>query len=139
MVAHRPDILARLAEKGARLREVRASLLRQTPGTTQRWFQGPDGCDLFLWYDAGKGLTQLQLTLEHRAVEWSREGGVNTARLASFNPLTPHDDQARLLPDRVPDEETLELARALLSRASVDDVTLALVQQALGLRRAGRP
>ena len=41
-----------VAEKGSRLREVRKDLLRKLPGMTQRWFQGPDGCDLFLWYYA---------------------------------------------------------------------------------------
>ncbi len=127
-------LLESVADKGSRLREVRKDLLRKLPGMTQRWFQGPDGCDLFLWYDEAKGLSQIQLTCERRAVEWSLTEGLRTARLRSFDPLRPLDDQARLVFDPRPDEETLELARALLGSASVDDVTLALVRRYLRLR-----
>ena len=129
------DLLLRLAEKGSRLREVRKDLLRQQPGTTQRWFQGPDGCDLFLWYEDQKGLSQLQLTFEKRVVEWSGKEGLRTGRLVAFNPLTPLNDQARVVNDPAPDQSTVELARALLSEASVDELTLALVRRHLGLRR----
>jgi hypothetical protein len=127
-------LLQTVAEKGSRLREVRKDLLRKLPGMTQRWFQGPDGCDLFLWYDEEKGLSQIQLTFERRAVEWSPAEGVRTAMLVSFNPLRPLDDQARIVLDPRPDSETLALARVLLENASVDDVTLAMVRKLLGLR-----
>jgi len=127
-------LLQSVAEKGSRLREVRKDLLRELPGMTQRWFQGPDGCDLFLWYDEAKGLSKIQLTFEKRAVEWSAAEGVRTAQLVSFNPLRPMEDQGRLVFDPRPDAETLDLARALLENASVDDVTLAIVRRHLGLR-----
>lgn len=125
-------LLQRLAEKGSRLREVRKDLLRQQPGATQRWFQGPDGCDLFLWYEETTGLAQLQLTFEKRVVEWSFPEGLRTGRLVAFNPLTPLNDQGRVLLDPLPDAATLEFARAVLSRASVDELTLLLVQRHLG-------
>jgi len=128
-------LLAQLAEKGTRLREVRRDLLRQQPGMTQRWFQGPEGCDLFLWYRDGGGLTQVQLTFLHRAVEWGEGEGVRTGRLLSFDPLRPMRDQARLVFDAAADAGTLRLARALLARANVDDVTLAMVRARLGLAR----
>ena len=127
-------LLESVTDKGSRLREVRKDLLRKLPGMTQRWFQGPDGCDLFLWYDEVKGLSQIQLTCERRAVEWSLAEGLRTAHLRSFDPLRPHDDQSRLVFDARPDHETLELAKALLEGASVDDVTLALVRKHLKLR-----
>lgn len=130
----RNDLHARLADKGARLREVRKELLRQQPGSTQRWFQGPDGCDLFLWSDDAHGLVQLQLTFERRVVEWSVAAGLRTGRLASFNPLTPDDDRGRLVFDAAIDAETMELARSLLADANVDAITLAIVQTRLGLR-----
>ncbi len=76
-----------VVDKAARLREVRKDLLRQEPGATQRWFQGPDGCDLW------------ELELDPR-----------------------------------PSGETMELARALLENAAVDELTLALVRKQLGLR-----
>lgn len=129
------DLPERLAAKGSRLREVRKDLLRQQPGTTQRWFQGPDGCDLFLWYEDGKGLSQLQLTFERRVVEWSPHEGLRTGRLIAFNRGTPLNDQGRVVPDPAPDAETLSLSRALLSQASVDELTLALVRRHLGLKR----
>ncbi len=128
------DLLLRLAEKGSRLREVRKDLLCQQPGVTQRWFQGPDGCDLFLWYDDSKGLSQLQLTFEKRVVEWSGPEGLRTGRLIAFNPLTPLNDQGRVMLDPSPEEATLELARAVLSQAGVDELTLALVRRRLGLK-----
>ncbi len=129
-------LLDTLANKGSRLHEVRKDLLRQQPGATQRWFQGPDGCDLFLWYDEQKGLTQVQLTFERRVVEWAVKDGLKTGRLVSFNPLRPLNDQGRLVFDPRPNGETLQLARALLENANVDEVTLALVRKQLGLRRA---
>lgn len=124
-----------MADKGSRLREVRKDLLKQEAGVTQRWFQGPDGCDLFLWYDEGKGLTQVQLTFERRVVEWSTREGTRTGRLVAFNARTPLSDQGKLEFDPRPDAETLELATALLDSANVDDVTLALVRKQLGLKR----
>jgi hypothetical protein len=133
-VSEHPDILARLAAHGARLREVRPDLLRQTADLRQRWFQGPEGCDLFLWYDAVKGLSQVQLTLGHAAVEWALGRPVRTARLEAFGPLRHASDKARLVHDRDCDQATLAEARALLSQASVDEVTLALVRRHLGLQ-----
>lgn len=130
-------LLASVADKGSRLREVRKDLLRQWPGQTQRWFQGPDGCDLFLWYDAGRDLSQIQLTFERRVVEWAREEGLHTGRLVSFDPLRPLDDRAKLEFDPRPDPETLELARVLLESAQVDEVTVMMVRRLMGLRRAG--
>jgi hypothetical protein len=96
------DLLLRLAEKGSRLREVRKDLLRQEPGTTQRWFQGPDGCDLFLWHDETSGLSQLQLTFDGRVVEWSVADGVRTGRLAASRALRSID-QGRVLLDPAAD------------------------------------
>jgi hypothetical protein len=125
----------RLSRAGGELREVRGDLLRKDPeGGRQRWFQGPHGCDLFLWYREPLGLSQIQLTFDRRAVEWTVEEGVRTGRLLSFNPMQPSRDQARLVLDRSLDQETLALARTLLERASVDEVTLALVRQHLGLK-----
>ena len=112
-------LLASVADKGSRLREVRKDLLRQLPGQTQRWFQGPSGCDLFLWYDDEKGLSQVQLTFEERVVEWSPAEGVRTGRLHF---------------DRSPEADTLTLARVLLESATVDDLTLMLIRKTLGLR-----
>jgi len=123
-----------VADKAARLREVRKDLLRQEPGATQRWFQGPDGCDLFLWYDEREGLSQIQLTFERRAVEWSLREGLRTGRLVAFNPLRPLNDQGKLELDPWPSRETMELARVLLENAAVDELTLALVRKHLGLR-----
>jgi hypothetical protein len=123
-----------VVDKAARLREVRKDLLRQEPGATQRWFQGPDGCDLFLWYDEHKGLSQIQLTFERRAVEWSLREGLRTGRLVAFNPLRPLNDQGKLELDPRPSGETMELARVLLENAAVDELTLALVRKQLGLR-----
>jgi|GEM_PF-1614644 len=131
--SQRNGLHARLADKGTRLREVRKELLRQKEGSTQRWFQGPDGCDLFLWSDA-RGLTQLQLTFERRVVEWSLGSGLRTGRLSSFNPLTPESDRGRILFDGALEPETLALAKSLLGNASVDAITLAIVQTRLGLR-----
>lgn len=124
----------RLVHDGARLREVRPELLRQEPQGSQRWFQGPQGCDLFLWYREGSGLTQVQLTFLCRAVEWSETEGLRTGRLLSFDPLQPDQDRSRLVFDRDADAETLRLAKALLENASVDDLTLAMVRARLGLR-----
>ena len=127
-------LLASVADKGSRLREVRKELLRQLPGQTQRWFQGPSGCDLFLWYDDEKGLSQVQLTFEQRVVEWSPAEGVRTGRLLSFDPRHPESDRARLHFDRSPEADTLTLARVLLESAPVDAVTLMMVRKTLGLR-----
>jgi hypothetical protein len=124
----------RLSRAGGELREVRGDLLRKDPAGRQRWFQGPHGCDLFLWYREPLGLSQIQLTFDHRAVEWTVEEGVRTGQLLSFDPMQPGRDQARLVLDRSQDQETLTLARALLERASVDEVTLALIRQHLGLK-----
>ncbi len=126
-------LLASVADKGSRLREVRKDLLRQKPGETQRWFQGPDGCDLFLWYDDRRALTHVQLTFERRVVEWT-ESGVRTGRLVAFNPLRPLNDQGKIDFDVRPDGETLELARVLLESAHEDELTLMLVRKLLGLR-----
>ncbi|HUJ25450.1 MAG TPA: hypothetical protein VLW85_05495 [Myxococcales bacterium] len=126
------DLLLRtVAEKASRLREVRKDLLRQQPGSTQRWFQGPDGCDLFLWYDEEKGLSQVQLTFERRVVEWSLGQGLRTGRLVAFDPLRPLNDQGKLEFDPRPNGDTLELAALVLQHAPVDDVTLALVRKHL--------
>ena len=128
-------LLDTVADKGSRLREVRKDLLRQRPGQTQRWFQGPDGCDLFLWYDAHKSLSQIQLTFERRVVEWAPSDGLRTGRLVAFNPLTPLNDQGKLEFDPRPDGDTLELARTLLEAARIDELTLMLVRKQLGLKR----
>lgn len=127
-------LLASVADKATRLREVRKDLLRQKPGTTQRWLQGPQGCDVFLWYEDARGLSQVQLTFEGRVVEWSPSDGVRTGKLMSFNPLEPLVDRARLVFDAHGDAETLELARVLLEHANLDDVTRAMVRKALGVR-----
>lgn len=128
-------LLESMADKGSRLREVRKDLLRQKPGQTQRWFQGPDGCDLFLWYDGGGALAQVQLTFERRVVEWAPQEGLRTGRLVSFNPLRPLNDQGKLEFDPRPDKATLELARVLLENARADELTMMLVRKQLGLRR----
>lgn len=128
-------LLATVADKGSRLREVRKDLLRQQPGQTQRWFQGPDGCDLFLWYDEREGLTQIQLTVERRVVEWTPHEGLRTGRAVAFNPVRPFNDHGKLEFDARPDLETLELARVLLESARGDEVTLMLVRKMLGLFR----
>ena len=128
-------LLATIADKASRLREVRKDLLRQRPGQTQRWFQGPDGCDLFLWYDDRKVLSQIQLTVDRRAVEWSASEGLRTGRLVAFNPLQPLNDQGKIEPDGAPDEETLELARVFLESAKDDQITLMQVRKQLGLLR----
>lgn len=113
---------------------MRKDLLRQVPGQTQRWFQGPDGCDLFLWYDAQKTLTQIQLTVERRVVEWT-PAELRTGRLVAFNQLQPLSDQGKIEFDPRPDPEALELARVFLESARVDELTLMLVRKQLGLRR----
>lgn len=128
---HRDPILDRLATRGERLREIACTSQRGEPGVSQRWFQGPSGCDLFLWSDQG-GLLQLQLTVGERAVEWTRGGSVRTARLTSFDLQRPGSDRGRLVADRGADPTTLDQARALLSRAPIDDITLALVRRILG-------
>jgi hypothetical protein len=120
-----------VAEKASRLREVRKDLLRQKPGSTQRWFQGPDGCDLFLWSNERTGLEQIQITFEQRVVDWSLEHGLRTGRLVSFNPLRPLNDQGKLEFDPRPQTDTLELARVVLAHAPVDDITLALLRKHL--------
>ncbi len=127
-------LLQTIADKGSRLREVRKDLLRQRPEQTQRWFHGPDGCDLFLWYDARKDLAHVQLTFERRVVEWSPEERLRTGRLVAFDPLRPLDDRGKIELDSRPDPQTLELARVLLESASVDELTLMLVRNQLGLR-----
>ena len=133
MALHK-SLLENIADKGSRLREVRKDLLRQVPGQTQRWFQGPDGCDLFLWYGGPGALTQVQATFEGRVVEWSKAEGLRTGRLVSFNPLRPLDDRGKLELDARPDAETLQLARVLLENAEVDQLTMMLVRKQLGLR-----
>ena len=135
MASVHENLLKSVADKGSRLREVRKDLLRQQPGQTQRWFQGPDGCDLFLWYDAKGGLAQVQITFERRVVEWSPAEGLRTGRLVSFNPLRPLNDQGKLEFDPRPDPAKLELAQVLLANARVDEVTMMLVRKQLGLRR----
>jgi hypothetical protein len=137
MASVHENLIKSVADKGSRLREVRKDLLRQQPGQTQRWFQGPDGCDLFLWYDAKGGLTQVQITFERRVVEWSSAEGLRTGRLVSFNPLRPLNDQSKLEFDPHPKAATLELAQVLLASARVDEVTMMLVRRQLGLRRPG--
>lgn len=127
------DIFARLAATGAKLREVRASLMRQTPELRQRWFQS-QGCDLFLWYDHVRGLSHIQLVLGNEcAVEWFDGKPVTTSKLAAFGTGRHAEDLSRLVHDRSPDAETLAQARAVLSRANVDELTLALVRKHLGL------
>ena len=98
---------------------------------TQRWFQGPDGCDLFLWYDDSAGLSQIQLTFQGRAVEWSLREGLRTAQLRAFG---PRHDSGHVVYDAHVDPEALELAREMLEDAPVDDITLALIRRHLGLR-----
>jgi hypothetical protein len=134
MATAHETLLDCIADKGSRLREVRKDLLRQRPEQTQRWFQGPDGCDLFLWYDGHGALSQAQITFERRAVEWSPEEGLRTGRLVAFNPLRPLTDQSRLEFDRRPDKETLELARVLLESARIDELTMMAVRKQLGFR-----
>lgn len=128
------SLLESVADKGSRLREVRKDLLRQQPGQAQRWFQGPDGCDLFLWYDGGGALAQVQATFEGRVVEWSPLEGLRTGRLVSFDPLRPLDDRGKLEFDPRPAAETLQLARVLLESARVDELTMMMVRKQLGLR-----
>ena len=128
-------LLASLADKGSRLREVRKDLLRQEPGQTQRWFQGPDGCDLFLWYDERGGLAQIQLTFERRVVEWSAAEGVRTGRLVAFDKLRPLNDQGKLELDVRPSAETLGLARVVLESARADELAMMMVRKLLGLRK----
>jgi hypothetical protein len=123
-----------VADQASRLREVRKDLLRQEPGATQRWFQGPDGCDVFLWYDERRGLSQVQVTFEKRAVEWSAREGLRTGRLVAFNPLHPLNDQGKLELDPRPDPETMELLGILLKNAAVDELTVALLRKQFGLR-----
>jgi hypothetical protein len=135
MASAQEALLKSVADKGSRLREVRKDLLRQQPGQTQRWFQGPDGCDLFLWYDARGVLTQVQITVERRVVEWSPAEGLRTGRLVAFNPLRPLNDQGKLEFDPRLEAATLELAQVLLASARVDEVTMMLVRKQLGLRR----
>ncbi|MCA1828399.1 MAG: hypothetical protein ABR567_23255 [Myxococcales bacterium] len=135
MSALHKALLASVADKGSRLREVRKDLLRQKPGQTQRWFQGPDGCDLFLWYDERRGLSQIQLTVEQRVVEWTLAEGLRTGRVVAFNPLRPLTDQSRLEFDARPDGDALELARVLLESAQGDELTFMLVRKQLGLIR----
>src|SRR6266550_2839146 len=122
MTAHEA-LLASLADKGSRLREVRKDLLRQRPGQTQRWFQGRGA------------LAQIQLTFERRVVEWTASEGLRTGRLVSFNPLRPLNDQGKLEFDPRPDGDALELARILLESARVDELTIMLVRKQLGLLR----
>src|SRR5262252_128881 len=105
-------LLGSVAGKAARLREVRK--LRQE---NQRWFQGPDGFDVFLWYDEARGLDHAQLTFERRVVEWSAASGLRTGRLKSFDPLDPLSDVGKLVFDLRPDPETLQLAVVLLQNA----------------------
>lgn len=128
-------LLFSVADKAARLREVRKELLRQRPDSTQRWFQGPQGCDIFLWYDEGQKLAQVQATFEGRVVEWTKAYGVRTGVLRSFNPSEPLDDQGRLVFDGRQDGETLELLSVLLDHASMDDLTRALLKRTLELPR----
>lgn len=135
MASAHKALLKAVADKGSRLREVSKDLLRQRPGQTQRWFQGPDGCDLFLWYDAKGVLAQVQITFERRVVEWSCAEGLRTGRLVAFNPLHPLNDQGKLELDPRVDASTLELAQVLLASARVDEVTMMLVRKQLGLRR----
>jgi hypothetical protein len=116
---------------------VSKDLLRQQPGLVQRWFQGPDGCDLFLWYDGKGALCQVQITFELRVVEWSLSEGLRTGRLVAFNPLHPLNDQGKLELDPRIDPSTLELAQVLLTSAREDQVTMMLVRKQLGLRRPG--
>jgi len=127
-------LTAKLQEDGTRLREVRGDLLRKEPQGSQRWFQGPEGCDLFLWYREGAGAIQIQLTFLRFVIEWSETEGLRTGKLASFNARRPTQDQSRLVFDRSADAETIRLAKALLEKASVDDVTLAVVRGRLGLK-----
>lgn len=134
MALHK-SLLEAVADKGSRLREVRKDLLRQAPGQTQRWFQGPDGCDLFLWYDGHGALTQVQATFEGRVVEWTPAEGLRTGRLVAFNQLRPLDDRAKLEFDPRPDADSVQLARVLLESARVDELTMMLVRKQLGLRR----
>ena len=126
-----------MADKASRLREVRKDLLRQKPGQTQRWFQGPDGCDLFLWYDDAGVLSQVQITFERRVVEWSAAEGLRTGRLVAFDPLRPLVDRGKVELDPRLDADTLELAQVLLSSARADEVTMMMVRKQLGLRRHG--
>lgn len=114
---------------------MRKDLLRQKPGQTQRWFQGPDGCDLFLWYDERGTLAQLQLTFERRVVEWSAAEGVRTGKLVAFNRQRPLDDQGKLELDARPSAETLDLARVVLESARADELTMMMVRKQLGLRK----
>ena len=110
--------------------------MRQRPGQTQRWFQGPDGCDLFLWYDGRGALMQVQLTFERCVVEWTASEGLRTGRLVSFNPQRPLNDQGKLEFDPRPLEETLDLARVVLESARADELTMMLVRKQLGLRKS---
>ena len=135
MASAHKALLKAVADKGSRLREVSKDLLRQRPGQTQRWFQGPDGCDLFLWYDEKGFLAQVQITFERRVVEWSPAEGLRTGRLVAFNSLRPLNDQGKLELDPKIDASTLELAQVLLASARVDEVTMMLVRKQLGLRR----
>ena len=128
-------LLASVADKGSRLREVRKDLLRQRPGQTQRWFQGPDGCDLFLWYDGQGALAQVQATLEGRVVEWSPQEGLRTGTTVAFDPRRPLDDRGKLEFAARPDEGTLQLLQVLLENARADELTMMLVRKQLGLRR----
>ena len=134
-MALQKSLLEAVADKGSRLREVRKDLLRQVPGQTQRWFQGPDGCDLFLWYDGRGALSQVQATFERRVVEWTPGEGLRTGRLVAFNPLHPLDDRGKIEFDARPEAETLQLAKVLLESARVDELTMMLVRKQLGLRR----
>jgi hypothetical protein len=129
---HEHDLLS---GRGARLREVRRDLLRQNPGATQRWFQGPEGTDLFLWYDDRRGLVQIQLTFEQLVLEWAEDEGVHTGHLTSFDPLHPLTDQGKLVFDPALDGGTQERASAVLEQATVDELTLAMVRSKLGLKK----
>jgi hypothetical protein len=126
-------LLVSVADKAARLREVRKELLRQQPGSTRRWFQGPQGCDIFLWYDDQRDLTQVQVTVEGRVVEWTPEYGTKTGRLRSFDLADPLSDRARLVFDGRTDAETLQLLAVLLDHATMDDLTRALLKRTLAL------
>lgn len=115
MTTNGPRRVDRLIALAKKTREVSADLLRAEDSGRQRWFSGPEGIDLFVYYQGLRRISRIELTFENRLLRWRKEEGLQTAHLQTWGPETPYrHDRSRIVFDNAPDPETREMGLEVL-------------------------
>jgi hypothetical protein len=101
-------------------REVSAELLRNEEGGRQRWFSGPEGIDLFIYYQGLRRIICIELTFQNRLLSWEKQEGIRTARLQTWGPETTYrHDKSRIVFDNTIDSDTREIGLQLVQAMKI--------------------